>query len=83
MLNYGQIRPAADALLAVSDAGYSVVAGLLPTPALALTGAAEAGDKVTVAQINDAFPPPWELFSAYGSFRIMYALADVVGLAAN
>jgi 4-hydroxy-tetrahydrodipicolinate synthase len=72
---------AADALLAGCDAWYSVVAGLLPAPALALTRAAQAGDSTEAAHINDAFQPLWELFKAFGSFRVMYVMADLLGLA--
>lgn len=72
---------AADALLAGGDAWYSVVAGLLPAPALSLTRAAQAGDRAEAARINDAFRPLWELFRAFGSFRVMYVMADLLGLA--
>jgi 4-hydroxy-tetrahydrodipicolinate synthase len=71
----------ADALLAGCDAWYSVVAGLLPAPALALTRVAQAGDHPEAARINDAFQPLWELFRAFGSFRVMYVMADLLGLA--
>ena len=72
---------AADALLAGCDAWYSVVAGLLPAPALALTRAAQAGDITTVRRIDAAFQPLWELFKAYGSLRVIYAMADCLDLA--
>ena len=72
---------AADALLAGCDAWYSVVAGLLPAPALALTRAGHAGNDSEAACINDAFRPLWELFRTFGSFRVMYAMADLLGLA--
>jgi 4-hydroxy-tetrahydrodipicolinate synthase len=72
---------AADALLAGCDAWYSVVAGLLPAPAVALTRAAQAGDHPEAARINDAFQPLWALFRAFGSFRVMYVMADLLGLA--
>lgn len=71
---------AADALLAGGDAWYSVVAGLLPAPALALTRAAQAGDAVEVTRINGAFEPLWTLFRTFGSFRVMYGIAGVLGL---
>jgi 4-hydroxy-tetrahydrodipicolinate synthase len=72
---------AADALLAGCDAWYSVVAGLLPAPALALTRAAQAGNRPEVLRINEAFQPLWALFRASGSFRVMYVMADLLGLA--
>jgi 4-hydroxy-tetrahydrodipicolinate synthase len=72
---------AADALLAGCDAWYSVVAGLLPAPALALTRAAQAGDRSETRRIDDAFQPLWGLFRQFGSFRVMYVIAERLGLA--
>ncbi len=72
---------AADALLAGCDTWYSVAAGLLPAPALALTRAARAGDIVETARLNKAFEPLWTLFKRYGSFRVMFVIADLLGLA--
>lgn len=69
------------ALLAGADAWYSVVAGLLPGPALALTRAAQAGDRETTARLDAAFAPLWSLFRAHGGFRVMYTMADLLGLA--
>jgi len=71
---------AADALLSGSDAWYSVVAGLLPSEALALTRAAQAGDAAEVARLDAAFQPLWGLFKQFGSFRVMYAIAQLRGL---
>ena len=72
---------AADALLAGADAWYSVVAGLLPDPALALTRAAQSGNNTEVERINAAFTPLWDLFKTHSSFRVMYVIADLLGLA--
>lgn len=71
---------AADALLSGCDAWYSVVAGLLPGPALKLARATQAGDTAEAQRINTAFQPLWQLFKEFGSFRVMYVLADVLGL---
>lgn len=71
---------AADALLAGSDAWFSVVAGLLPEPALRLTRAAQAGDTAEAQRIDAVFAPLWALFKEKGSFRVMHALAEVLGL---
>lgn len=71
---------AADALLAGSDAWFSVVAGLLPEPALRLTRAAQTKDAEEAKRIDAAFQPLWSLFRQWGSFRVMYALADILGL---
>ncbi|WP_029029923.1 dihydrodipicolinate synthase family protein [Salinarimonas rosea] len=72
---------AADALLAGCDAWFSVVAGLLPAEALALTRAAQAGDVATTDRIDAAFRPLWELFKAHGSFRVVHAMAGALGIA--
>ena len=72
---------AADALLAGCDTWYSVAAGLLAAPALALTRAAQSGDAVEAARLNHAFEPLWTLFKRYGSFRVMFVIADLLGLA--
>ena len=71
---------AAQALLAGADAWYSVVAGLLPEPAAALTHAAIRGHAAEVAYLDKAFSPLWELFKAHGSLRVMYAAASMMGL---
>jgi 4-hydroxy-tetrahydrodipicolinate synthase len=71
---------AADALLAGSDAWYSVIAGLLPSEALALTRAAQAGNVSEAARLDQTFQPLWNLFKEFGSFRVMYAIAEVLDL---
>jgi 4-hydroxy-tetrahydrodipicolinate synthase len=71
---------AADAMLAGCDCWYSVVAGLLPEPALRLTRAAQGGDSDEAWRIDAAFQPLWALFREFGSFRVMYAIADILDL---
>jgi 4-hydroxy-tetrahydrodipicolinate synthase len=70
----------AAALLAGAAAWYSVVAGLLPGPALKLTRAAEAGDRHEVDRLDGAFRPLWDMFRELGSLRVMYAAAELLGL---
>lgn len=71
---------AADALLAGADAWYSVVGGLLPDPAVALTDAAMAGNRAEAQRIDAMFAPLWQLFKTHGSLRVIYAAADLLGL---
>ena len=71
---------AKDALLAGGACWYSVVAGLLPEPALALTRAAQAANAAEAERIDHAFAPLWELFREFGSFRVMFAIAEILGL---
>ncbi|QEE44504.1 dihydrodipicolinate synthase family protein [Rhizobium sp. WL3] len=73
---------AADALLAGADAWHSVVGGLLPSEALALTRAAQLGDLEQAKRIDDAFVPLWSLFKEFGSFRVMFAIAEHLGFGA-
>ncbi|WP_209425611.1 dihydrodipicolinate synthase family protein [Pararhodobacter sp. SW119] len=67
------------ALQAGADCWYSVVAGLLPGPARALTRAAQTGDRAEAERLDAAFAPLWSLFRDFGSFRVMFALAEFLG----
>ncbi|MBC8129982.1 MAG: dihydrodipicolinate synthase family protein [Rhizobiaceae bacterium] len=80
-IGYSSDWGAGNALLAGCDCWYSVVAGLMPKPALMLTKAARAGDSDAVARIDSQFRPLWDEFEEFGSFRVMYAIADLLGLA--
>nr|WP_255607696.1 dihydrodipicolinate synthase family protein [Ancylobacter sp. Lp-2] len=71
---------AADALLAGGDAWYSVAAGLLPGPVLKLARAAGDGEVAETRRLDAAFQPLWQLFREFGSFRVMYVIADLLGL---
>lgn len=67
---------AAEALLAGADAWYSVLGGLLPRTALALTRAAMAGEAGEARRFDDLLQPLWTMFKAYGSIRVVYMLAE-------
>lgn len=71
---------AAEALLAGTDAWHSVVAGLFPKQAAALTEAAMAGDRHRAMDLDRSFAPFWELFKAHGSLRVVHAAAGLLGL---
>lgn len=71
---------AGQSLLSGGDAWYSVAGGLLPTEALALTRAAMAGNRVEAERIDATFEPLWTLFKQFGSFRVMYTIADLLNL---
>lgn len=72
---------AAGALLAGGDAWHSVIAGVLPAPAVALTRAAMAGDAATAGRLDARLAPLWALFQAHGGLRVVHALAALMGLA--
>lgn len=66
---------AAEALSSGADAWYSVIGGLLPRTALALTRAAMAGNDGEARRLDGLLQPLWDLFKAYGSIRVVYMLA--------
>ena len=68
------------AMLAGADTWYSVAAGFLPGPTLALCRAAQAGDAAEVIRRQARFAPLWSLFRAHGSVRVFYAAAQALGL---
>lgn len=70
---------AKDALLAGGACWYSVVAGLLPEPAVALTRAAQSGASAEAERIDRALGPIWALFREFGSFRVMFTIAELLG----
>lgn len=70
----------AASLLAGGDTWNSVVAGLQPAETVALTRAAHALDVEMVKQIDTAFEPLWTLFKEFGSFRVMYVIAELLDL---
>ena len=45
-----------------------------------MTVAAQAGDLERVKTLEAAFAPLWTLFKEFGSFRVMYVIAAVLGI---
>jgi 4-hydroxy-tetrahydrodipicolinate synthase len=70
----------AEAVLQGGDSWYSVIAGLLPVPSLRLLRAAQAGDDAEVSRVEEYFQPLWALFKEFGSFRVVYAAANLLSL---
>lgn len=71
---------AADAILSGGVAWYSVIAGLLPQPCVALMRAARAGDRAETQRINALFEPFWSLFRELSSYRVVHAAANLLDL---
>lgn len=75
---------AAAGLNAGCDAWYSVIGGTLPEPARTITRAAKAGDGAQALAESEALRPLWALFEEFGgSFRVVAAIAEHLGLAAQ
>ncbi|RJE81469.1 dihydrodipicolinate synthase family protein [Paracoccus sp. JM45] len=60
-----------------ADSWFSVAAGLWPEQSSELAHAAQAGD---ATQWQARFQPLWDLFKTYGSLRVIYAAAHLMGL---
>lgn len=80
-LGYSGDWHATEALLAGGETWYSVVAGLFPRPAIAIVRAVEAGDAAEARRLNARLEPLWDLFRTYSSLRVIYACADLLGIA--
>lgn len=71
---------ATEALIAGGAAWFSVAGGLFPRTCLAIVRAVEAGDLARARALDAALAPLWALFKAHSSLRVVYALADLLGL---
>lgn len=71
---------AARGLNAGCEAWYSVIGGLFPQTALAITRAAQAGDAHGALQLSERLQPLWALFRQYGSLRVIATAAELLGL---
>ncbi|SDG35857.1 MULTISPECIES: dihydrodipicolinate synthase family protein [unclassified Duganella] len=73
---------ASTGLSAGCEVWYSVIGGIFPQTALAITRAAQAGDATRAAALSARLQPLWELFGKYnGSLRVIAAAAGLMGLA--
>lgn len=71
---------AATGLNAGCDGWYSVIAGTVPRPALRITRASQAGGAAAAIAESDRLAPLWRLFAEYGSYRVIAAVAEHLGL---
>ncbi|MGD7651462.1 dihydrodipicolinate synthase family protein, partial [Ralstonia pseudosolanacearum] len=71
---------AATGLLAGCEAWYSVIGGLYPELALALTRAAQVRDAEQAQARSDVLAPLWALYHEYGgSLRVVATIAELTG----
>jgi len=80
-VGYSVDSAAAEALIAGGDAWHSVLGGLFPTAALAITCAAMSGDAAEARRLNEALAPLWRLAAELSSLRLVYAAVNRLGLA--
>lgn len=62
------------------DAWYSVIGGLLPDLAVAITRAAQAGNWQEAARLSEKLRPLWTLFGNHGSLRVVAAMAELLNV---
>lgn len=71
-----------EAMIAGADVWYSVLGGLFPKACLRIVRAAERGDAVEARRLDAALAPVWGLFRQFSSLRVVYVLADLLGICA-
>jgi 4-hydroxy-tetrahydrodipicolinate synthase len=69
-------------LLAGADAWYSVLAGTLPELCRPIMQAVHRGDAAGAQSLHEGLRPFWALFQRHTSLRVMYAIANRLGLTA-
>jgi 4-hydroxy-tetrahydrodipicolinate synthase len=75
---------AATGLNAGCDAWYSVIGGLFPDTALAITRAAQRGNAAEATRLSQHLQPLWRAFEQHeGSIRVMATAAGILGLAGH
>ena len=73
---------AATGLNSGCEAWYSVIGGIFPVTALAITRAAQARNAQEATRLSKRLQPLWELFNeSGGSLRVVAAAAELQGLA--
>jgi 4-hydroxy-tetrahydrodipicolinate synthase len=70
----------AEPLLAGGSVWYSAIAGVLPGPSVALMNSIRKGDLVEMKRINTILQPIWDLFQEFGDLRVIFALANELGI---
>ncbi len=72
---------AATGLNAGCEAWYSVLGGVFPETALAITRAAQAGEAREAQRLSERLQPLWDLYSQHrGSLRVAASAAELLGL---
>ncbi|MFJ7795720.1 dihydrodipicolinate synthase family protein [Pseudomonas sp. NPDC096950] len=60
------------------DVWYSVIGGLLPGLAVAITRAAQSGNLQEAARLSETLRPVWALYGNHGSLRVVAAMAELL-----
>jgi 4-hydroxy-tetrahydrodipicolinate synthase len=79
-LGYSGDWNSAEAMIAGADTWYSVLGGLFPRVCMKIVAAARQGDAAEARRLDAALAPVWTLFRQFSSLRVVYALADLMGI---
>jgi 4-hydroxy-tetrahydrodipicolinate synthase len=71
----------AETLIEGADAWHSVIGGLFPKTAMAIVNAVAQKEFSKARELNARLEPLWTLFKEHSSLRVMYASANILGLA--
>lgn len=71
---------AAIGLLSGCQVWYSVLAGLLPELAIAITQAALQNEASKALVLSEQLNPVWDLFNRWGSLRVIATAAELMGI---
>ncbi|WP_027145817.1 dihydrodipicolinate synthase family protein [Mesorhizobium sp. WSM3626] len=71
---------ATEAMIAGADTWHSVLGGLFPRPCQQIVIAARQGNAEEARRIDAMLAPLWSLFRQFSSLRVVYALADMIGI---
>ena len=78
-LGYSSDWFATEALILGADAWYSVLGGLFPNACKRIVDAVREGDADTARKFDASLAPIWALFKTFGSLRVTYAIAELLG----
>lgn len=67
-----------EALISGADTWYSMLGGIFPKVCTRAAKAAKNGDIAEARRLNHALEPVWDLFKQLSSFRVVYALTELL-----
>ncbi|RGP58630.1 dihydrodipicolinate synthetase [Fusarium sporotrichioides] len=79
-VGYSGDSTAHESLLAGGSVWYSVIAGFLPAPAVALMDAVRRKDHDEARRISAILQPIWDLFREFGEIQVAFAIVNERGL---
>ncbi|XEV01576.1 hypothetical protein FSHL1_006863 [Fusarium sambucinum] len=79
-VGYSNDSLAHESLLVGGSVWYSVVAGFLPAPSVALMDAVRRGDHAEARRISAILQPIWDLFQEFSEVKVAFAIANERGL---